>query len=781
MPKTFLSHSSVQHDLVKRIANKLGYDNCVLDEYHFSEGEPTLSQIFDKIDQSDLFVIFLSDEALNSNWVKREIDYQNTIKDPGISRRLLIFLVDKRIAHNDNRIPEWLRKQYNIQEVLDEIHLYKKIDSKVRDIALEKYPHIKIKEEIFVGRNQLMDEFEEKYYSLDNIKPSCIIASGFEEVGRRKFLLNALDKVKKVNKFHNPISITLDSRDSIEDFILRIEDLNSKNTSETVNQIRDIDLDAKLQYAKELLLSFKKHNEILFIIDKGCLVQPNKQIASWFDKLICDEQFSNITIVCVISTIRPLNSGIYQKRQYLAFHVNTFDSKDTRKLFVKYCSELFKIEPPKEVAEQILSILDGMPSQIYYASDLLNTHGPNFITKKFNEIRQYNDVRVYSVIKQIKDESDLFFDLLVFLSKIEYISYHLVYRVFGRSKEVESALEHLFVYGVYSDIGPEKENLQVHSAIVEYVRRSRYRISDKTKLKLKAELKAILSENYNYPDVSQMLLTIKSLVEDGGKIPDNLFLPSFVLRLIIDNYYAGKYEQVESIANELIGKESKYDSQIIRETRYWLCQTLARKLSKNKTANQDKFYEQLRNFDGSDHYFLLGFHQRLQGKMAEAEESFNKVLSIDRVSQKSKRELVNVLLSQDKYSEALSLAKDNYNRRPLNAFHIQAYFICLTRQIKLSTEDKKEINNLMQSIQISHDAKASEIYQCMQAEYEYYINGDVAKAIEGLEKNIREATFKNYPQKALLQIYRRRGFREKEQELRSQILASKTDTDTYLD
>jgi hypothetical protein len=72
MSKAFLSHSSKQKSLVETIAKRIGRDNCVLDKYNFEAGNPTLDEIIKGIEKTDLFVLFLSDQALNSEWVKKK-------------------------------------------------------------------------------------------------------------------------------------------------------------------------------------------------------------------------------------------------------------------------------------------------------------------------------------------------------------------------------------------------------------------------------------------------------------------------------------------------------------------------------------------------------------------------------------------------------------------------------------------------------------------------------------------------------------------------------------
>src|SRR5690606_35063535 len=107
--------------------------------------------------------------------------------------------------------------------------------------------------------------------------------------------------------------------------------------------------------------------------------------------------------------------------------------------------------------------------------------------------------------------------------------------------------------------------------------------------------------------------------------------------------------------------------------------------------------------------FLRGFLKRIQRNYPEAERFFRKALTEDSNSPKSRRELVNVLLAQNKYEDALELAEKNYDNGKLNAFHIQAYFICLTKKASKTIEDLGKLDELMKNIAISHDYKSSEI------------------------------------------------------------------------
>lgn len=75
MIKAFISHSSAQKQFVIRLVEKLGRDYCILDCYDFEPAYRTLDEIYKKIDDSTVFVLLLSKDSLQSDWVKKEIRF----------------------------------------------------------------------------------------------------------------------------------------------------------------------------------------------------------------------------------------------------------------------------------------------------------------------------------------------------------------------------------------------------------------------------------------------------------------------------------------------------------------------------------------------------------------------------------------------------------------------------------------------------------------------------------------------------------------------------------
>lgn len=80
MNRIFLSHSSSDKDYVRHIADNLG-DAAIIDERDFAAGARTMDEIIEKIDDSKIFVAFLSSRALDSDWVQKELALAINIAD----------------------------------------------------------------------------------------------------------------------------------------------------------------------------------------------------------------------------------------------------------------------------------------------------------------------------------------------------------------------------------------------------------------------------------------------------------------------------------------------------------------------------------------------------------------------------------------------------------------------------------------------------------------------------------------------------------------------------
>lgn len=139
MGRIFLSHSSADKEFVEPIADLLGKTKCVYDKYTFEIGMKTLDEIFQNIEASDIFVYFISQTSLNSDWVKEELNRaEELLGAPNKIKQIFPLIIDSSVDYSDTRIADFLKKSYNLQRVDSYVLAYRKILAQCSRIEFEK-------------------------------------------------------------------------------------------------------------------------------------------------------------------------------------------------------------------------------------------------------------------------------------------------------------------------------------------------------------------------------------------------------------------------------------------------------------------------------------------------------------------------------------------------------------------------------------------------------------------------------------------------------------------
>ncbi|MEA3345008.1 MAG: toll/interleukin-1 receptor domain-containing protein [Chloroflexota bacterium] len=112
--KVFISHT--QHDdvLARKIADALqesGLD--VWDDRYIMPGDNWAEKVSQALEESQAMVVLISPEALQSKWVRREIEYALGKKD--YSRKLIPVFVGPRDSIPEEKVPWILRRLKTIE------------------------------------------------------------------------------------------------------------------------------------------------------------------------------------------------------------------------------------------------------------------------------------------------------------------------------------------------------------------------------------------------------------------------------------------------------------------------------------------------------------------------------------------------------------------------------------------------------------------------------------------------------------------------------------------
>lgn len=773
MNKAFLSHSSAQKDFVRKVYKLLGASRCVFDECCFDNGKKIIDEILRGLQNTDLFILFVSNESLDSDWVQQEIVLADMFMQKYGLKQILPILIDPKIKPElDDRIPKWM-KQYLMKPIQTPEMAKLKILSALRHLDMETNSIYKAKRNLFVGRYKEKEELEGILNLYVEPHYNAICVSGLEGIGRRTFLRKFFEEKHILNTSNEPILLSLNNRSSIDNLILSL--LKYKKDVISSDDLEELDsksITEKITVLQNLFKSLANENEYIFIIDDGCVVRPTMEVSNWFVKAIDIPENHDCFYISVISRFRPSHRFLSNHDDFISISIDALSVPEVRNLFFGYGKALGISSSSKY--NEILSTLNGIPSQVYYAVEYIRRFGIDVTLRNKRIILDYGDKPVMSIIADIKERGEESFSLLVLLSKLQTTSYDMIYNLVGNTDFVNQELEFFYVSGVFSLFGENKEYIEVHYSIADYIRRSRVDIKPEYRQKLNDSVEEFVdrqASNVLFTDLSQMYHDIRGAIMAGKEISSKYYLPSFTLNAIAELYNNSQYNSVINLVDKMLLKSNQYDENTIREYRYWLCMSLARNKDRRFEKEVQYFYE------SADYYFLKGFYWRLKKDLRKAEEFLGEALKLNSNHQRTKREIVNVYIMNENYQDGLTLAKENFMRKKTNPFHIQAYFICLLHNNEQNVESvQEELYMLLDLIQKSLDKKAKSMYTTMLGEYIYYVQNNPLKAIEVLENSVNK--YGNvFAFKALGEIYKKEGLKDKYHALKADM--TKRDLEQY--
>lgn len=757
MNKAFLSHSSAQKDFVRKVYKLLGASRCVFDECCFDNGKKIIDEILRGLQNTDLFILFVSNESLDSDWVQQEIVLADMFMQKHGLKQILPILIDPNIKPGaDERIPVWM-KQFLMKPIRSPEMAKLKILNALRHLDMDTNPIYKAKRNLFVGRYKEKEELEGILNLYVEPHYNTICVSGLEGIGRRTFLRKFFEEKHMLNTSNEPILLSLNNRSSIDNLILSLLKYQKDVISSDDLAVLDSkSITEKTSILKNLFRSLANENEYIFIIDDGCVVRPTMEVSNWFVKAIDIPENHDCFYISVISRFRPSHRFLSNHDDFISISIDALSIPEVRNLFFGYGKALGLSSSSKY--NEILSTLNGIPSQVYYAVEYIQRFGIDLTLRNKGIILDYGDKPVMSIIADIKARGEESFSLLVLLSKLQTTSYDMIYNLVGNNDFVNQELEFFYVSGVFSLFGENKEYIEVHYSIADYIRMSRVDIKPEYRQKLDESVEDFVDRqatNVLFTDLSQMYHDIRGAIMAGKEISSKYYLPSFTLNAIAELYNNSQYNSVINLIDKMLLKSNQYDENTIREYKYWLCMSLARNKDRRFEKEVEYFYE------SADYYFLKGFYWRLKKDLRKAEEYLGDALKLNSNHQRTKREIVNVYIMNENYQEGLALAKENFMRKKTNPFHIQAYFICLLHNNEQNVESvQEELSMLLELIQKSLDKKAKSMYTTMLGEYIYYVQNNPQKAIDLLENSVNK--YGNvFAFKALGEIYKKEGLKDK--------------------
>lgn len=403
MIKCFLSHSSNDKEsYVRHVASKLRSETKIFDEETFEAGMSPSEEIISGLDETSLFVIFISNSALDSKWVKEELVIAKDKIDRGKLDRIYPIIIDESIDFTDPRIPDWMKDSLNIQYLRQPKVAARKINSRLRELAWKNHPTLREREKIFVGRNDKINNVETRFDDFSKSNPTVFVTSGLTSIGRKSFIKESLKKASVVRASYEFPQISLDSNDSIEDFILKLDDLGFAE-SKTIKNLLKTTIDEKIEIATNLASAIVKEKDRILIEDKGAIIQSDGLFSDWFQSIIDTIKSQEHLTFCISSKFRAKTAISFKDSAYYIEELPELDKAERNGLLVRY-AKFKKLNLKKEDLHFFSALLTGYPEQVIYAIDMISESSVFEAKRNSHMIQEYATDKAKLIVDSLKDD-----------------------------------------------------------------------------------------------------------------------------------------------------------------------------------------------------------------------------------------------------------------------------------------------------------------------------------------------------------------------------------------
>ena len=673
MNKVFLSHSSADKgSYVDVVARILGEHRIEYDAITFEEGERSSDEIAKRIDESSIFALFISDQALSSGWVQSEIARARERLSDGGLRRFWPVIVDPAITYLDSRIPDWVRKEYNLKLVSRPAVAARRLLAKLRQLHWDSEPISAARRKIFVGRNDIIAAFERRMDDVDQIRPNCVVASGLPRIGRSRLLRHALVKANLVDDSFEPVRITLERVDSIEDLIVKLFDTGlTVQPREAVLDLLSKSMQDKVSILKAMLEDVRRAREVVLVQDLGCLVSHSRDVPDWFIEAITSLRPGARPVLCVASTYRTDPSFIRRNPAFFAMEVPELAPSE-RSGLLRRVLELSEFQINPDDFQFFSAQLKGYPEEAIFCAELIADSGISKAKNEAHLLTEFNTERASLLLRQFENDPGAL-DFVYLLSEFEFVGVSFLFEI-AEEGTFQPLLERLVTLMICDYVGAEREYVRLNDTVRDLIRRNRFGLPEIFATKLRQHVRKFVEDTEKFErDAADFFYSMKSALAQGIEIDARYLAPSHIVRTMKDLYFSRNRDcdrRLLKLAEMLFAKESSLDAKVVEDARYYYCLCLARQKDRRVVAEAQKV-------SGPEHDFILGFYYRHCGRHAEAIERLSRLLDKPYIASRAKRELVQVYLFIEEYEKALAMARENYLANRGNQYPIQSYLMCL--------------------------------------------------------------------------------------------------------
>lgn len=658
MSKAFLSHNSFDKDFVAEVFSQLGAAKAVYDAETFRKCCNLPQQIREGLEDSDVYVLFLSKSSIQSGWVTAEQDLALELQAKWKLRSVLIFQLDDTSWEH---LPAWATKyvvscppspSHVALRILDELRISKRVENpcygrdeekKLLNIAAidaDTVPtHLLLSGPTGIGRKTLADDFYATLYK--GLSPNKIIITYGEHedifILYRKILGHSAHWRKT-------------------DLIEKLSEFSELSQRKQVEEI-----------AKIITTITIKFNQVL-ILDMGTnALGSDDQPLEWLVDLLSRLETKSYPYLVVLSNRH------FRTENGICHQVKALDEENSKYLFKILLQQHGINFPSPEEKKLVESSVIGHPGLINAVVTYLR-HNPRYRPNKTQStILQIINTQVEKMLLDFIDEDKDHEKAVALFGDAYIISYAEIIGLMTHWPGLEDSVDKLIDAGFVTV-------RDSYYQLVPYLQRHAQRLGERLVDELTEARKVLLSleeTSDNNPYIFTEILDARIIehLVSGTPIPDRmsgLVMPALQIKAAKKEYDLQNYKNSSHLSKEAYPQTRKLSPNGLLEA-WRLIGLCAARLADEEDLNY--FLKEEPKLAASKRksatlHFVLGLKERLQGNLRTALPSFVRCYDAGDIDSHVCRELSYIYAFDGLLDEATSYIKQARQLAPSSPYII---------------------------------------------------------------------------------------------------------------
>ncbi|EKD75595.1 MAG: hypothetical protein ACD_44C00090G0001 [uncultured bacterium] len=716
--KAFVSHSSSDKPLLNEVVKQVSAARWEIDSLSFEEGRTSANEIFQSMSRSSLFVLFASQEAMNTEWVKSELEIAQHLYYAKKIGGLLVFIIDEMPAQS---LPDWIRLH-----VFARTKNVTRIANMIRSRLMQLDSLRGAEQRPFVSRSNLRSEIEKKLSDLSN-PVRAIYVSGTDGIGRRALVSNSLQTLLPGSDAMG-INIPIADGEGVLEVYHKLFIEWQRPTQSELNEffksscsLSEDDLNNKMV---SLINEVGESKSYVWLQCDHAGLTEDGSIEPQFKKLLTTLDTNRPNLI-IRARRSPTFADQAKTKNVAYFRVGSLSDEESRRLWF-FALNHYKVAGVDDALVSFLhEKINGHPNIIWMAAEYVAQAGQAAIKANPRDFAENLHKLSLSLIDGLP-LTDHAKRILSLFDEFGTISIDDLLAIFGETdQELADAVSLLASYSLL-------EVNEGYLRLAPFFQHARFRKRfsvDVDKFLVTARTR-ILDFVSNYmPEDSVSFSTIDSVImaaiKEGRPIPlaldEKAIVGSHYLRVARSYFDRGEYTQTVTFCNSAFEKSGTLTHSAVIETLRLLGMSAIRT---NDSTNINRAKTELAKFTSTQAkrhvHFISGFEYRWNGAFDESEEEFKKVLSLNPTDTHALRELSQLLLIREDYKQAEILARQAIIHAKDNPYLIDILLQCLIEQRKgnLSTlRGDSEIDELFRRLEVADKRERSTFFSLRRAHY----------------------------------------------------------------